>query len=334
MNEKIQVKTDMSHLKIFCERASLDFSEVIGDKSVPNFDIDPYILAGNGEIRGLIVRPYGRFGNNIIQISHAIQFARRQGLDYVQAVGFGAMFRHGNYQLQDGLSLRVDEAPDYSGGALEGRFFFWWGLSGGLRGFQGKGMAETVRNDLRQIIATGPELSKESAVHCHIRGGDVFKNDGTVNPDYVQPPLSYYVMAIDKIMAMNPVKKVVIVTEDRRNPIVENFLTEMKQNGLAVWLQSSTEKEDIGCLLSARKVICGFGTFMPAIALLSMSITDMTFFRVVQHKSALEALGIKTNLIQDLCGGYIQKGAWRNTTEQRELMIKYPLGCLGWGADA
>lgn len=319
-------------LQRFCERAELDIHIVSGIKTHENNGFDSYRVVGKGEISGLVVRAYGRFGNNVLQLAQAIQFARRHGLRWVAAVNFGPMFRVGRHTLKDGLLICVGETFHSLGGGIEGHFFFWWGCGGGLRGMQGDSLARVIRNELRFIINIrflNPD--KQPTIHCHIRSGDIFShNKSSIHPNYVQPPLSYYLKAVERRMEKTANTYLVIISEDNGNPVVQSLLDRAKKRGWPVEIQSSSEQNDIERLISAKEVVCGFGTFMPVIGLLSSNITHMIFFRDFQQKLALESIGVHVDRIIDVCGNYIARGTWCNTLEQREQMLTYPIQYLHW----
>ena len=95
----------------------------------------------------------------------------------------------------------------------------------------------------------------EDYIAVHIRSGDIFYSP---HPNYTPAPLSYFTY----ILNQKVYKKIILVSEDRRNPITNELLrlydnAEHKKNSL---------KKDLNILLGATNVIGGQGTFLNVLA--------------------------------------------------------------------
>lgn len=284
-------------------------------------------VIGSGPIDGLRILRYSRFGNNITQIAHAIFVAKLLDLKYIELHGFGDFFAVGAHRIESEIELRVNQSRDSGGALLLGRFFNGF-IKDGLYGkIPTSEFSEIIRNSVTKLINPSKiDTNPENLIHVHIRGGDIFSKSDIVNPNYTQPPLSYYTYALSNVMDRNSL--IIIVSEDNLNPCVEGLVDWLKGMGAAYKVQSSTETADIRCLLSAQTIIASYGTFVPMIALLSTSLREIFYFRETQRAESLCHAGVKVHLIQDICGDYIQQGEWRNTESQRNAMLEYPHKCL------
>jgi len=94
-------------------------NEIFGDK---------YLVIGDGEICGVSPKRFGKFGNNVIQIAHAIYFAKKYNLKWVHLkdfgdIDFGYLLKPGFYRLDNELDLYIDLEPPAGEAAISGWFF-------------------------------------------------------------------------------------------------------------------------------------------------------------------------------------------------------------------
>jgi hypothetical protein len=145
----------------------------------------------------------------------------------------------------------------------------------------------------------------------HIRAGDIFG----FNPHsyYVQPPLSYY----QNIIKSKKWHKIFVVFQDDSNPVVN----ELKKNEKITFL-SNDLYTDLSILTNSNNLVLGFGTFGLLIYCMNTKLK-----RIYIPKYSIDELpkgswgDTKINIIQ--LPNYIKCGEWRNTPEQRKLMLKY-----------
>ena len=132
----------------------------------------------------------------------------------------------------------------------------------------------------------------------HIRSGDIFHHP---HPGYVPPALAYYTNIIDK----REYRKIIIVCEDRVNPVVNKLLSLYKN---AVHTKN-TLKKDIDILLGAVNVVQSVGSFVPALMMISKNIKCLSSW-FNRHNPEL----------QDY---YEVMSPWKNTKKQREYILSY-----------
>lgn len=149
----------------------------------------------------------------------------------------------------------------------------------------------------------------------HIRGGDIF-----VNPHYkyVMPPLSYYI----KIIESNKFEKIIIISQDRRNPCVSTLL-KLYPN---IEFKLRSLDEDINIILSATNLVESYGTFTSYLLLFSKNIKNIykpsyqfnteKYFNKNQVKFIVSDLKKYHNMMG---------GSWKNNIYQRKLMLNYEM---------
>jgi hypothetical protein len=145
-------------------------------------------------------------------------------------------------------------------------------------------------------------------IYIHIRGGDIFGS----NPHslYVQPPLSYYNKIIEKY------DNVILVSEDRLNPCVNELIKNPK-----VKFENNNLETDLQILGKAENLIIGFGTFGILLYLMNPNLKNIYIPDYFSSDCKSYGENIYVHII-DL-PNYINVGEWKNTTEQRNIMINY-----------
>jgi len=162
----------------------------------------------------------------------------------------------------------------------------------------------------------------EDTVVLHIRSGDIFSRKDYYCPvvsNYLQNPLSYYL----RISEMY--NKVLVLTEDYHNPVIDVL---QKKSNTEIKILDVFETLQI-MLGSTNIATSGVSSFGIACALLSENVKKLhcsnLFIREILNYKDLENSDIEidiTNIDQER---YIKWNDWRNTDEQRKLMIEYVL---------
>ena len=154
-------------------------------------------------------------------------------------------------------------------------------------------------------------LISKDALYIHFRGGDIFSK----NPHnaYVQPPLSYYTNIINDYNAIK------MVCEDKNNPCINELLKIDKVEYI-----SNTLKEDLSLLSNASNVVIGFGTFGFLLYLMNINLKNLYIPGYFANELPKGDWGndIKVHVIN--LPNYIKVGDWKNSVEQRQIMLEYP----------
>ena len=113
-------------------------------------------------------------------------------------------------------------------------------------------------------------------------------------------------------------------------PVLEPLIEECIRRSIRVETQSGTLKEDLELLLMATTIAAGRGSFIPQIVGLSKCIKNVYFFENGFGLAAPKPR-IRITRVTDTDGRYLSgvlSNNWRNTQEQRQLMVSYPAESL------
>lgn len=338
----------------FRERHGLSNLKLTGDnvsKPWPQlYDIEVNNFQGkNMPIVGLKFSRSGRFGNLLNKYTNAILLAKKTGLKYIQL---------GRHELcdpiaeitVDGLTFLPANAPLPPGGSfLTGGFFdtapFAPILSPFLKFLRDDEVehCRVMREIIRPYLLTGLPRSNgdhfEDEVTIHIRSGDIFRLDRPVDSGMRQPPLSFYMLVINRMIASGAITRVHLVFQDRGNPCIDALEEFLTGKGIAFRTTSGTLADDLSALIDARHLVFGNGTFGYAVCRLSTRIKTLHYFAPELGGSYGFMPGIEQVFaVYDRACGYIKTyqfhadticpGEWRNAPEQRELMCTYPVEAL------
>ena len=154
------------------------------------------------------------------------------------------------------------------------------------------------------------DVTNDKIIHIHFRGGDIFSS----NPHkaYVQPPLSYY----KNINRDYDIIK--LVCEDKKNPCINELL---KQEN--VEYISNTLENDLSILSNVSNLIIGFGTFGFLLYLMNPCLKNLYIpdFFVNELPKGDWGDDINVHIIE--LPNYIKVGEWKNSVEQRKMMLDY-----------
>ena len=254
------------------------------------------------------VRRYQRFGNNVVQLIHAIHLAETMN---IQTIVFPPAL--GSFTTN---RIRVPTTgKPYRGQDISGTFYFeeenrrlFPGLS--VLSFSHKQRIATQY--LFPILQYTPfqdsDLSPENTIFVHIRSGDIF-SDPRPHCQYAQPPLCYYT----DILAQHTEKHICVVYEDDKNPVVHALQSKFPE---ARFLSLSLQ-ETIGVFVQAKHIVSGFGTFV--FSMLTMNPNFQTLY--VPLSMNQEYYQTDPRVIYYDLPGYIT--LWKNTEEQRDFMLTY-----------
>jgi hypothetical protein len=319
---EILVRCEAERIYRLCLDCGFDYERLVLHPNDGKYVISNGSPPVPNRLVGLKIRRFGKFANNLLQTSNAIYLAKRLGLSYIQVTDFD-LFQLNEPVVIDGITLLPPKIPlPNDGFFLEGSFFY-----GDVFGAKMSGIdplrAEIVRSFIRPFLnlssAFPPPEADELVVH--IRSGDIFCE--TPHPGYIQPPLSYYVLVTERLMARGDVSRVCIVFEDRKNPCIDAYEDWLGKQGIPCRTQSGALQDDIECIRHARHMVFGRGTFGYGVCALADHVSSVHTF---MSGSAYKMLPDIEHLTEarDATGAYIKPGGWRCTPEQLNLMITYP----------
>ena len=157
-------------------------------------------------------------------------------------------------------------------------------------------------------------------LYIHIRSGDIYKNP---HASYSQPPLCFYKSIIDNIKF----RKIYIITENNKSPIIEKLIEEYPQ----INLNYSSVMHDISVLINAYNMVGSVSSFAQVCLILNENIENyyeydiyrkLEKFRHLHHECYKYPRSF--NIYQMKPSEYYQGEMylWVNSGEQRKLMLE------------
>ena len=258
-------------------------------------------------IMTLIINQWvGRLTNNILQIIRAIHYALKN--------------RHNTIILKKNKYFKANKIILNNEGNIVKVFNTFFNIKTmGCEDPSPLQMKEYFNTYIFKILNFNTERNLNmnlEYLYIHIRSGDVFQGSGA-HPAYIQPPLKYY----KDIIESKKWEKVIVVYQDFGNPCVQ-ALKNLKYKNII--FESNSLEKDLNILSQANNLVIGFGTF----GLLLYFIND-TLKNIYIPKYVIEELpkgdwgDVTLNIIE--LPNYIKCGEWKNTLEQKNIMLNYNL---------
>lgn len=260
---------------------------------------------------------YGRLGNNIQQVCMGILFAMNKG---------GSFHAPPHPQIGE-TSFRASRWKRFLP-SLRNRFFFHMAcpteavLQPDFE-LDYTYICDNLHEVARRYVAPAlrvpgqPPLGEDTLV-VHIRGGDLFAAEGRVSPDYVQNPLAFFEMLIDRFE-----RTILVVEPGEANPVVPILAARPD-----VVVQSESVEQDFATLMSARNLASsGVGTFCVAAALCSPNLRDFycsdRYLTEHLNPDFLDPKRVEVHVTR--LDGYIKIGEWNSRPETIDRMLTYRL---------
>ena len=275
---------------------------------------------GPGEVLGIRLTRYGRYGNNLLQMGIAIAVARKLGWRWVQVCQTDFMRTFDQIEA-DGIALLHPQQPSPEGvrfltGPFIGRQNFRPRLPSLPQSELHRIISKWVRPMLQIPVAPVPD----DELVVHIRSGDLFGS----NPHraYGQPPLSFYTLIIEALRKAGEIQRVCLVFEDAKNPCVSALADYLDRIGMPFRIQSGSFAEDVAVICGARRVVFGVGTFGLGMAASSERMREVYCFRQPGFKTLPD---LERVWVVDAADDYIPRRGWLGTPDQLSAMIHYPV---------
>ena len=250
----------------------------------------------------------GRLGNNIIQLRNIILVAiyYKFNIEIPEHPFFSEKFIQLNKDTNN--DIYIDD---------EGNNFFY---SQKIKKFDNKcfntniDVMKTILQQIFKLKIPEDTLNFNDILTIHIRGGDLFY---THPPhQYIPPPFEYY----QNIIEDNNYKKIIIISDDNKNPIIQK-LQSVYPN---ILFQMNNLLQDIETILSSKNIVQSVGTFIPSILLLSKNIKNIYYPSYSIQINETKQYFQNITLIENDYNNYNTKmNKWRNTDEQKNLLLNY-----------
>ena len=267
---------------------------------------------------------YGRLGNNILQLKHALYIAQKS--ESLLITPDHVLFKRTVYDFRSTPSNYMDWQvyKSCSEVVIEHLFAFFAKTTNPCNAVLGNMSHEESRQLLQQNLLPYLGLTivpaPKDRLVIHIRSGDVFDihERQTHNTSYIQPPCSYYKMIIED---HNFTDILIISTkhddENLNNPCIQDLLL---YNAMISY-QHSDLIEDVSTVLGTTHLAFGTGTFAYELAILSKNVEDV-HMTVIFEAECLDL--IATRVTCYYFPDYIPLSSWTASDEQRQLMTEYP----------
>lgn len=275
-------------------------------------------------VHQVALAPFGRFGNQVIQLKNAAYIAEMCGANIIQRKTPGDLFRPA---LKDGYIVRHSDRPvagPHDVG-IHGPFYFAEALNIKMLPDDHRRVTRNVIRPLLlpRLLVPDDRVGPDDMV-LHFRAGDIM-NGPKVHGCYGQPPVSFYLKAAE----LSGASRFWLVYEDNSNPAIVAVRTALQKKGMTVFCQSSDLEDDCRVILSARQFAGATGTFAPVLAEISTRLRRFYSFYEFETTplSAFESTPVEVTRIEDGDGTYnatCMTGNWDATREQFDLMLSYP----------
>jgi hypothetical protein len=283
----------------------------------------------SGPLIGLSYIENAPFGNGMIQYLHGITIAKKLGLKYIRVAekSRNELIKLHETMEIDGITfLPAAESLPAGGVFLNGFYFDWAPFVRRLEHIPDITGHEIIKSSVRKLFNVLPPHIPEKPpdqLLIHIRSGDIFAN--WIHPEYVQPPLAFYKVVVEHLLASGEVRTVKLVYENKLNPVIEPLETYLRDKEIQFSVQSGTIAEDVEALVNGQYMAFGLGTFGPGICHFSNRVKAVFFFAQGENPG-FEGIPSVAQAFEvvDGAGKYIKSGEWKNSPQQRDLMVNYP----------
>lgn len=283
---------------------------------------------------------YGRFGNNVHQILHALIVARRL---LIKNISFSFYLDESKTEwmiIDDILLIFGAQRPPIPP-FISATMFQLQGFEKFIDDFNYDGVkldAERLSRVLFKSDPVGESERNRKIVAFHFRSGDIF---GTyISPIYTQPPLSYYLKSLDHIIETIKDFEIHVVYENDLNPCIEGFKAILADRGFPYQIHSSSFHEDARFVARADCIVASYSSFCDALALMSENLDRWYAFRSIaayegidlsiapDFSKILQSSGVEVYRVTDDKNSYTPLGGWTCSAEQIEQLLNYPIASL------
>ena len=177
-----------------------------------------------------------------------------------------------------------------------------------------------LKNEIKNYL---PKIKvNPNDLFIHIRSGDIFNYRPSKDIDYAQPPLCFYQSILNKYIF----KKIYIICENRKNPIINLLIKEFPQ----IILANNPLEVDISLIVNAYKIVASTSSFLATLIIINENLKVLWEFD--NYKLPLKYLHLHHDIYNYKANFSIYKMnpsikykydmfVWRNSKHQIDLMI-------------
>lgn len=275
-----------------------------------------------------ITRWDGRLGNNLCQLAFAIFMAKSKS--YRLTYPSHKIIK----QIQfDFTKNNVTSQPQTTHNELSGNFYFCpapnlyrpyntKSFQYNIDDYDQRMVHQIFINHIsKTILNSNPKKSLSKSLVIHLRGGDIFSSPKP-HTSYVQPPFAFYQCIIDGYI--NTDFNVLLVTEDRKNPCLNEIVSYCKNIGLESTIQTSSQLQDLSTLAHSEHLVLSNSTFSYVGLMMNQNckivhIPVLKFDEIGEYRKDTYHCKSKHYLIKN----YIPLGKWNSSSNTKKNMIEY-----------
>lgn len=220
----------------------------------------------------IYISSHGGFSNTLTAVLNAIGLAKLLQIKniFIVKTTLTTLLLSEGYDI-DGISIKISESHPIDN-YIEGCFFSHLDFIQ-INNSRFKSQRKYFANHILEKFIKKTNSPKNELV-IHIRSGDIFDSK-LIHPKYGQPPLSFYILAINHFKP----KSIILIFENKKNPTINPLISYVNEIKCKLKIQkTSTLKDDISYLFNAKNIVCGNGTFVPGILLGSSNIESIYIF--------------------------------------------------------
>lgn len=288
------------------------------------YDITLPIHRNTENIEGIIVKRWGRFWNELIQIINALYLARKIGIQMIYLEWCPNFMEKRRYKL-DNIIITFNKNDIQWKCCIINNFFY----------LEKKHVSEIIPiqeylnintliyNNLLNSTIKKNTLSLEiNDLVIHIRSGDIF-GKWLIHTLYAQPPMAYYL----QVIKMAQPWKVILVYEDTANPCVEALQKWLNDKKIPYINFCKNLQETVSLILDAKNICYWRGSFIPQITFLSKERKWNGYAYCNGNLRIHEKFENFYNFEEgdkDYKNTVLKK--WKNTQKQKKKMVEYIQG--------
>lgn len=236
---------------------------------------------------------FGRFGNNIIQLSNALYFSKLNNDKLI--IPNHHFFKNNEFDFGNQDNNKNESS--------------FWGINDELCL---KNRRDICKNIIYKNFSFIVNVSTSYKNVIHLRGGDQFSP--RAHSAYVQAPISYF----KKVFEYIDTKDTIIVYEDDTNPIF-NILNKT----FSIKASNRNLVDDINLILNAENIVFGGVTTFPySLSLCSQNVKNIYFPFFENTESIYNDkyyTDFKKNYIK--VENFIKIGQWRYNSQIKNMLI-------------
>ena len=271
-------------------------------------------FSDRGHVNGaVIIENTLAFGNFYIQLRNAFELATALNYSYII---------HQNANLKEfyynDIFVKHNNKfdGDRVGRALKGDFFYNDLIR---QPHLSVPKPQLARLYLQCLGINSSRKSQSEYAAIHIRDGDIF-NKIFPNPNYMQPPVSFYQNAIRK---HGKDKNYRVISNSNNSPVTPILINWLEKNRISYVMKSQSLNDDLELLYNASCIIASRGTFL--FPFFDAACDDISFFvwddlEFASARLLLAGYGRRINLIKTPNIKISANDYWINSNHQRKML--------------